>query len=131
MYLCGEFGNNGDWRAGRILIQHNIRRTKFNVNLDNSYREEQSDAYAMRLHSVHPIGFFSRQSRAYIEIYKGVRFFYAFFSSKIWTLYKVLTVKKNTHLLFTPHFQLLFNGIRKIVKLCNPIVTFDGSISVI
>ena len=52
----------------------------------------------MRLHSVHPIGFFSRQSRAYIEIYKGVRFFLCLFSSKIWTLYKVLAVKKNTHL---------------------------------
>lgn len=36
----------------------------------------------MRLHSVHPIGFVSRQSRAYIEIYMGVRFFYAFFLPK-------------------------------------------------
>ena len=51
----------------------------------------------MRLHSVHPIGFFSRQSRAYIEIYMGVRFL-CLFSPKIWTLYKVLAVKKNTRL---------------------------------
>ena len=38
------------------------------MNLDNSFETEQSDAYAMRLHSVHPFDFCSRQSRADNEI---------------------------------------------------------------
>ena len=74
MYLCGEFRNNGDWRAGRILIQHNIRYTEFIVNLDNSYRVEQSDAYAMRLHSVHP-KISTHGSPEPTMRFKGVRFF--------------------------------------------------------
>lgn len=85
MYLCGEFGNRlrfrgvarkkyRGWRADRTLIQHNIRYTEFIVNLDNSYRVEQSDAYAMRLHSVHP-KISTHGSPEPTMRFKGVRFF--------------------------------------------------------
>lgn len=51
----------------------------------------------MRLHSVHPIGFFSRQSRAYIEIYKGVRFFFMpFFFQNLDTLQSFGSKEKYT-----------------------------------
>ena len=74
MYLCGEFRNNGDWIASRVLIQHNIRYTEFIVNLGNSYRVEQSDAYAMRLHSVHPKISTHGSPEPTMRL-KGVRFF--------------------------------------------------------
>ena len=54
----------------------------------------------MRLHSVHPIGFFSRQSRAYIEIYMGVRFFMPFFSQNLDTLQSFGSKEKYTPLMY-------------------------------
>ncbi len=46
------------------------------MNLDNSFETEQSDAYAMRLHSVHPKISVSGSPEPTMRL-KGVRFFYA------------------------------------------------------
>ena len=44
------------------------------MNLDNSFETEQSDAYAMRLHSVHPKISVSGSPEPTMRL-KGVRFF--------------------------------------------------------
>lgn len=59
------------------MIQHNISYTEFIVNLDNSFETEQSDAYAMRLHSVHPKISVSGSPEPTMRL-KGVRFFIHF-----------------------------------------------------
>ena len=104
MYLCSEFRNFSDWRAGRTLIQHNIRRTEFICESGQFNKTERSDAYAMRLHSVHPFDCCQRPSPEPTNTIRVCAFFMPFFFQNLDTLQSFGSKEKYTPLM---HFVLM------------------------